>query len=235
MLLLRPPFNNASHLVCHFSQMLGFVEGRIHFSRILCSTSRVETCIGYSARKNVIQLFVARDRCYFFPVCVHVCNMCLVLCWQISVCSWRVTKPALRTIGNIVCAEDDTDYTQHIIDAGAVPCLQQLIAHSNREIQKEVRAPRRQLQLVVMGLCGGGCGVGGRGGGGGGGHNCAAFRFCRCDNRAQSNEDLRGCRLTQLHPKFRVSRTASLPACLPRRRRRRRIQEKAKIEEGDSR
>lgn len=52
--------------------------------------------------------------------------------------SWRVTKPALRTIGNIVCAEDDTDYTQHIIDAGAVPCLQQLIAHSNREIQKEV-------------------------------------------------------------------------------------------------
>lgn len=53
--------------------------------------------------------------------------------------SWRVTKPALRTIGNIVCAEDDTDYTQHIIDAGAVPCLQQLIAHSNREIQKEVR------------------------------------------------------------------------------------------------
>lgn len=52
--------------------------------------------------------------------------------------SWRVTKPALRTIGNIVCAEDDTDYTQHIIDARAVPCLQRLIAHSNREIQKEV-------------------------------------------------------------------------------------------------
>ncbi|CAN0508270.1 unnamed protein product, partial [Laminaria digitata] len=51
--------------------------------------------------------------------------------------SWRVTKPALRTIGNIVCAEDDKDYTQHIIDAGAVPYLQQLIAHSNREIQKE--------------------------------------------------------------------------------------------------
>lgn len=62
-----------------------------------------------------------------------------LLCLRLS-CSWRVTKPALRTIGNIVCAEDDTDYTQHIIDAGAVPCLQQLIAHSNREIQKEVHA-----------------------------------------------------------------------------------------------
>lgn len=61
--------------------------------------------------------------------------------------SWRVTKPALRTIGNIVCAEDDTDYTQHIIDAGAVPCLQRLIAHSNREIQKEVR--RRLIAPVV--------------------------------------------------------------------------------------
>ncbi|CAM9872568.1 unnamed protein product, partial [Hapterophycus canaliculatus] len=64
------------------------------------------------------------------------------ICWRLVELlkhrSWRVTKPALRTIGNIVCAEDDTDYTQHIIDAGAVPCLQQLIAHSNRDIQKEV-------------------------------------------------------------------------------------------------
>lgn len=51
--------------------------------------------------------------------------------------SWRVTKPALRTIGNIVCAEDDIDYTQHIIEAGAVRCLRVLISHSNREIQKE--------------------------------------------------------------------------------------------------
>jgi importin subunit alpha-1 len=51
--------------------------------------------------------------------------------------SWRVTKPALRTIGNIVCAEDETDYTQSIIEAGAVPCLRRLIAHTNREIQKE--------------------------------------------------------------------------------------------------
>ena len=61
-----------------------------------------------------------------------------------------MTKPALRTIGNIVCAEDDTDYTQHIIEAGAVPCLRQLIAHNNREIQKEVRTqPRRYRPLLV--------------------------------------------------------------------------------------
>ncbi len=36
-----------------------------------------------------------------------------------------------------MCAEDETDYTQSIIEAGAVPCLRRLIAHTNREIQKE--------------------------------------------------------------------------------------------------
>ena len=59
--------------------------------------------------------------------------------------SWRVTKPALRTIGNIVCAEcsDDThgaattDYTEVILDCDAVPRLRELVAHNNREIQKE--------------------------------------------------------------------------------------------------
>jgi len=73
--------------------------------------------------------------------------------------SWRVTKPALRTIGNIVCAEcgedgnnnsaggehldisdspaPPTDYTEVILDCGAVPRLKQLISHGNREIQKE--------------------------------------------------------------------------------------------------
>jgi len=51
--------------------------------------------------------------------------------------SWRVIKPALRTIGNIVCAEDEVDYTQSILEAGAVPHLKILIGHSNREIQKE--------------------------------------------------------------------------------------------------
>mmetsp|Transcript_12575 Transcript_12575/g.29450 ORF Transcript_12575/g.29450 Transcript_12575/m.29450 type:complete len:970 (+) Transcript_12575:233-3142(+) len=62
--------------------------------------------------------------------------------------SWRVTKPALRTIGNIVCAEcsDDTnqigtvtvtDYTEVILECGAVPRLKELVTHTNREIQKE--------------------------------------------------------------------------------------------------
>jgi hypothetical protein len=60
--------------------------------------------------------------------------------------SWRVTKPALRTIGNIVCAEcgDDnthggttTDYTEVILECGAVPRLKELVTHGNREIQKE--------------------------------------------------------------------------------------------------
>ncbi|CAK9040593.1 Importin subunit alpha-1 (IMPa-1) (Karyopherin subunit alpha-1) (KAP-alpha-1) [Durusdinium trenchii] len=51
--------------------------------------------------------------------------------------SWRVVKPALRTVGNIVCAEDEQDYTQQIIECGAVPCLRELITHSVREIQKE--------------------------------------------------------------------------------------------------
>lgn len=53
--------------------------------------------------------------------------------------SWRVVKPALRTIGNVVCAEDDADYTEAILEAGSVACLQKLIAHPNREIQKEVQ------------------------------------------------------------------------------------------------
>lgn len=55
--------------------------------------------------------------------------------------SWRVTKPALRTIGNIVCAEcseeSSTDYTEIILDCNAVPKLKELVTHSNREIQKE--------------------------------------------------------------------------------------------------
>ena len=51
--------------------------------------------------------------------------------------SWRVVKPALRTVGNIVCAEDDQDYTQVVIDYGAVSNLEALVRHTNREIQKE--------------------------------------------------------------------------------------------------
>lgn len=52
--------------------------------------------------------------------------------------SSQVVKPALRTIGNVVCAEDDADYTEAILEAGSVVCLKRLIAHPNREIQKEV-------------------------------------------------------------------------------------------------
>ncbi|CAN0504404.1 unnamed protein product, partial [Ectocarpus sp. 8 AP-2014] len=51
--------------------------------------------------------------------------------------SSQVVKPALRTIGNVVCAEDDADYTEAILEAGSVVCLKKLIAHPNREIQKE--------------------------------------------------------------------------------------------------
>ena len=64
--------------------------------------------------------------------------------------NWRVTKPALRTIGNIVCAEYDedatsalddkpllTDFTEVILECDAVPRLKMLINHCNREIQKE--------------------------------------------------------------------------------------------------
>lgn len=51
--------------------------------------------------------------------------------------SWRVVKPALRAIGNIVCAEDEQDYTQHVTDCGAVMRLRALIEYDNKEIQKE--------------------------------------------------------------------------------------------------
>jgi hypothetical protein len=50
---------------------------------------------------------------------------------------WRVCKPALRAIGNIVCAEDETDFTDLVVRYGAVPRLGELAAHESREIQKE--------------------------------------------------------------------------------------------------
>jgi len=64
-------------------------------------------------------------------------NVCERLVQLLDSKFWRVVKPALRTIGNIVCAEDEIDYTANIIECGAVPCLRELITHSNREIQKE--------------------------------------------------------------------------------------------------
>jgi importin subunit alpha-1 len=50
----------------------------------------------------------------------------------------RICKPALRAIGNIVCAEDDCDLTQNMIDLGVVPLLAALVQSPTREIQKEV-------------------------------------------------------------------------------------------------
>merc|ERR1711991_181734 len=48
-------------------------------------------------------------------------NVCQRLITLLGHRSWRVTKPALRTIGNIVCAEDEKqDYTQHIVQLNAV-------------------------------------------------------------------------------------------------------------------
>jgi len=67
----------------------------------------------------------------------------------------KVAKPALRTIGNIVCADctdqqqqqDNhlngrlsfpvVDFTEIILECDAVPCLRRLVGHHNREIQKE--------------------------------------------------------------------------------------------------
>lgn len=52
--------------------------------------------------------------------------------------SLRVCKPALRAVGNIVCAEDESDLTQHMVDLGVVPLLTALLRSPTREIQKEV-------------------------------------------------------------------------------------------------
>mmetsp|Transcript_4007 Transcript_4007/g.6856 ORF Transcript_4007/g.6856 Transcript_4007/m.6856 type:complete len:916 (-) Transcript_4007:1084-3831(-) len=63
----------------------------------------------------------------------------------------KVAKPALRTIGNCVCAEctapdNDSsgrgampvvDYTEVVLEYDAVPRLRELIDHEHREIQKE--------------------------------------------------------------------------------------------------
>jgi hypothetical protein len=52
--------------------------------------------------------------------------------------SLRVCKPALRAVGNIVCAEDDCDLTQNMVDLGVVPLLASLVRSPARDIQKEV-------------------------------------------------------------------------------------------------
>lgn len=82
--------------------------------------------------------------------------------------NWRVTKPALRTIDNIVCAEyvdepvipstvpsnppASTDFTEVILDCEAVPRLKQLITQTNREIQKDSNIAAGivdQIQAVI--------------------------------------------------------------------------------------
>ena len=61
----------------------------------------------------------------------------------------KVAKPALRTVGNIVCADctdqqdqygntmPAVDFTEIVLECKAIPCLRQLVEHHNREIQKE--------------------------------------------------------------------------------------------------
>lgn len=49
----------------------------------------------------------------------------------------KVVKPALRAIGNIVCAEEEIDYTPLIIEAGVLPHLKKLILSDSKDIQKE--------------------------------------------------------------------------------------------------
>lgn len=84
----------------------------------------------------VIFLFV-----FLFQIVVES-GVCKRLVQLLDHPSSQVVKPALRTIGNVVCAEDDADYTEAILEAGSVVCLKKLIAHPNREIQKEVRSIR---------------------------------------------------------------------------------------------
>jgi hypothetical protein len=43
--------------------------------------------------------------------------------------STRVCKPALRALGNIVCAEDERDFTQAVVNLGLAPLLRQLMFH----------------------------------------------------------------------------------------------------------
>jgi len=51
----------------------------------------------------------------------------------------EVKQPALRCIGNIVCADAEHDFTQHIVLLGAVPLLRNLVEEcTTKDMQKEV-------------------------------------------------------------------------------------------------
>ena len=41
----------------------------------------------------------------------------------------RLSKPAMRALGNIVCAEDERDFTQAVVNMGLVPLLRSLMDH----------------------------------------------------------------------------------------------------------
>lgn len=106
---------------------------------------------------SIIPVLAAALRCLDTEVLCHVCwvlshlcdgpgahiqavvaaNVCRHLVGLLTHPSWRVIKPALRAVGNIVCAEADVDYTHHIVLLGAVPCLRVLIEHPCKDIQKE--------------------------------------------------------------------------------------------------
>ena len=62
--------------------------------------------------------------------------------------SQRVCKPALRAVGNIVCAEDESDLTQNMVDLGVVPLLTALLRSPARDIQKEVCWTLRQVNQI---------------------------------------------------------------------------------------
>jgi hypothetical protein len=61
--------------------------------------------------------------------------------------SWRVLKPALRAVGNIVCAEDDgkQKLTQVVVDSGAVQCLRELVEHPSRYVATHTQGTLRKL------------------------------------------------------------------------------------------
>jgi len=65
-------------------------------------------------------------------------QLCFRLVTLLSHASHKIVKPALRTIGNIVCAEDDVDYTDLVTGADAVYFLADLVITSpSKDIQKE--------------------------------------------------------------------------------------------------
>lgn len=144
---LRKP-GDTSHSSC-----AGFSNTKQQQQRAegLCCAS-ADTLHRTRAIDGVIPRLAHRPCC---PQVVVESGVCKRLVQLLDHPSSQVVKPALRTIGNVVCAEDDADYTEAILEAGSVVCLKKLIAHPNREIQKEVRAGRIVVfcQFALTALC----------------------------------------------------------------------------------